>query len=82
LSFLDNIISLKKIQVVGFFDIGKSWFASFHDRDFKKDAGLGLRLHCDLAGFLERAIIRLDVAKAIDDSKEDTHLWLGIGHSF
>ena len=34
--FLDNIICLDKIQGVGFFDIGKSWFGSFNDRSFKK----------------------------------------------
>jgi hypothetical protein len=82
MSFFDNIISLKKIQGAGFFDVGKSWFASFSDRDFKKDAGLGLRLHFDVAGFLEQVILRLDAAQAINEPKEDTRFWFGLSQAF
>lgn len=82
LIFLDNLISLKKIQTVGFFDIGKSWFSSFNDRDFKKDVGLGLRFHCDVMGYLERIIFRIDIACALDEPKEDPRIWIGISHTF
>lgn len=80
--FLDNILSLEKIQGVGFFDIGKSWFASFDERSFKKDAGLGLRLHFTLGSFLEKFILRLDAALAINQPKNRRHYWLGLGHMF
>jgi len=80
---LDNIIHLDTIQIVPFFDVGKAWFASFNDSSFKKNVGLGFRVYLDVVGFLERLGIRLDIAKAIDDSQEkDTRLWLGINHAF
>ncbi len=82
ISFFDNIVSLKKIQGVGFFDVGKSWFASFSDRDFKKDAGAGLRLHFNIAGFLEQVILRLDAAQAINEPKEDARFWFGLNQAF
>lgn len=47
-----------------------------------KNHGLGLRFHCDLVGFLERVIFRLDVACALDEPKEDPRIWVGISHTF
>ena len=80
--FLDNILGLDKIQGVGFFDIGKSWFTSFNERSFKKDAGLGLRLHFTLGSFLEKFVLRLDAALALSQPKAKRHYWLGFGHMF
>jgi len=82
LYFMDNIFGLDKIQMVGFFDAGKAWFSDFSDRDFKKDAGVGLRFHFDLLGFLEKAVLRIDVAWPINDYDEDPHLWFGISQAF
>lgn len=82
LRFLDNLISLQKIQGVVFFDVGKSWFSSFSERSFKKDIGLGLRFHFNLASFLERFIVRLDVAQPINDPKSKRHYWLGFSQMF
>ncbi len=80
--FLDNLISLDKIQGVGFFDIGKSWFGSFNDRSFKKDIGLGLRLHFNLGAFLEKFILRLDAAQPLNQPKNKRHYWFGMSHMF
>ncbi len=80
--FLDNLISLDKIQGVGFFDIGKSWFGSFNDRGFKKDAGLGLRLHFNLGAFLEEFILRLDAAQPLNQPKAKRRYWAGLSHMF
>ena len=79
---LDNMISLEKIQGVGFFDIGKSWFASFEGRSFKKDIGVGLRLHFTVGSFLERFILRLDAAQAINQPKSKRHYWVGFSQAF
>lgn len=80
--FLDNIICLDKIQTVVFFDAGKAWYSEFDGRPFKKDAGLGFRLHFDLLGFLEKMVVRIDVAQAINEQDESPRLWLGLNHSF
>jgi len=82
LSLFDNLISLETIQGVGFFDIGKAWYKSFEDSDFKKDVGLGLRLYLDIAGFLERVCLRLDISQAINEPKKDLKTWFGLGHTF
>ncbi|MGE5197189.1 MAG: BamA/TamA family outer membrane protein, partial [Deltaproteobacteria bacterium] len=82
LCFLDNIIYLDKIQAVGFFDIGKVWNSDFGSAAYKKDAGLGLRFHFNIAGFLEKIVLRFDVAQAINAPKEEPHYWVGISHAF
>ena len=82
LSCMDNILSLDKIQPVFFFDAGRAWYSSWRAGDFRKDAGLGLRLHFDIAGFLEKVVVRFDVAHGIGQHAEDTHFWAGINHTF
>ncbi|MDD5668457.1 MAG: hypothetical protein PHE58_00290, partial [Candidatus Omnitrophica bacterium] len=82
MSFLKNWLTLGKIQAVGFFDIGRSWYSSFSGSSFKKDAGIGLRAHLDAFGFLERMIIRVDVAQAINEPKSDPHIWFGLSQVF
>jgi outer membrane protein assembly factor BamA len=79
---LDNIFCLNAIQAVGFFDVGKAWYSSFGDSSFKKDAGLGLRFHFVIGGSLEKLVLRLDAARAINDPKQDTHFWFGINQAF
>jgi hypothetical protein len=79
--FLDSILSLGQIQGVGFVDAGKAWSADRH-QSFKTDAGLGLRLHIDVIGFLEKIIVRFDVAQALNEPKEDPHFWVGVSHTF
>jgi hypothetical protein len=82
LYFADNLFCLDKIQGVAFFDVGKSWNSSFHGADFKKDAGVGLRFHFDLVGFLEKIVLKVDFAQAINEPKEDLHVWFGISQAF
>jgi outer membrane protein assembly factor BamA len=82
LYFMNNVFGLDKLQMVGFFDLGKAWFADFSESDFKKDAGLGLRFHFDLLGFLERAVFRIDLAWPINDSQKEPQLWFGISQTF
>jgi hypothetical protein len=80
--FLDNVFCLNKIQGVVFFDAGKAWQGDFSASKFKKDAGLGLRLHLAVAGILEKIVLRLDVAQAINEPKEKAHFWFGLNQSF
>ncbi len=82
LYFLNNIFCLNKVQGVAFFDAGKAWYADFSDRKFKKNAGLGLRIHLGAVGILERIVLRVDVAQAINEPKEKARVWFGINQSF
>jgi len=79
---LDDILCLNAVQAVGFFDVGKSWYSSFSGRSFKKDAGVGLRLHFGVCGGLEKTVVRFDAAQPVNDPKQDIHFWLGINQAF
>ena len=78
----DNILGLESIGGVIFFDAGQSWFEDFGDSRFKKDAGFGLRTTVNIGSFLEKIVVRVDIAQAIHESKQDPRFWFGINHAF
>jgi len=82
MSFFDNIMGLEAVHGVVFFDAGQSWFKDIDESTLKKDVGLGLRFHMSLGSFLEKVVVRVDAAKAINDSSEDTQFWFGINQAF
>ena len=79
---LKNMLNIDKIQGVVFTDAGKAWFDGFSKQDFKQDVGVGLRVHFDIFGFVEKGILRFDLAKAIGEPKESAHFWLGLSQAF
>ena len=81
-SAADNLVGFDSLGGVIFFDIGQAWMDDFGDPGFKKDAGAGLRLKINIGSFLEQAVVRLDVAQALGEAKQDTRFWLGINHAF
>jgi hypothetical protein len=81
-SMLDRIVSLQGIDGVVFFDAGQAWFNDFAESRLRKDAGGGLRFSVNIGSFLEKVIIRADVAQAVHDSHEDPRFWLGLNHAF
>ncbi len=80
--FFDHIFGVESLGGVIFVDAGQSWFNDISDTEFKKDAGLGLRATISIGSFLEKVLVRFDVAEPIHDDDEDTHYWFGVGHSF
>jgi len=82
LHFFDNILGVESISGVVFADAGQSWRGDFEDSQLKKDAGLGLRFTVNVGSFLEKVLVRADVAQAIREPKEDTRFWFGVGHAF
>lgn len=81
-SILDHTLTLDSVGGVVFFDAGESWYDDFSDGKFKKDAGFGLRFGFSVGSFLEKIIVRADVAQPIDAPKENTHFWFGLNHAF
>ncbi|HOW35440.1 MAG TPA: M1 family aminopeptidase [Candidatus Omnitrophota bacterium] len=79
---LDNFLGFESWGGVVFVDVGQSWFDNIGDSKLKKDAGLGLTLTTTAASFLEKVIIRLDVAQAINEPKTDPHFWFRVGQAF
>lgn len=80
--FLDNFLGLESVSGVVFFDAGQNWYSSFDDSKLRKDAGGGLRFTMNIGSFLEKVVLRLDAAQAINEPKEDTKVWFGINHAF
>jgi hypothetical protein len=80
--FFDNLFSLDSIGGVVFFDGGQAWFEDFDESILKKDAGAGLRLTMNVGSFLEKVILRADIAQAINEEDEDPHFWFGVNHVF
>lgn len=80
--FLDNLLGMESLSAVVFADAGHSWREDFEDSQWKKDAGLGIRFTTNLGSFLEKVLVRLDIAQAIREPKEETRFWFGLGHAF
>ncbi len=80
--FFDNIMGIEGVSGVAFFDAGQSWYAHLRDSRLYKDAGVGLRLHVNIGSMLEKIIVRLDAAQAINETDDGTHYWFGINHAF
>ncbi len=81
-SFLDHWFGMESIGGVVFFDAGRSWYDDFGHEDTSKDVGAGLRFTLNVGSFLEKAVLRLDVARPIDRPGEETHVWFGVNHAF
>ncbi len=81
-SAFDHWLGLESVGGVVFFDGGRAWYDDFSDPDFSKDAGAGLRLTVNFGSFLEKAVLRMDVAQALDRPKEETHFWVGLNQAF
>ncbi|MEW5894632.1 MAG: M1 family aminopeptidase [Candidatus Omnitrophota bacterium] len=80
---LGRMFTLTRIDGSVFAETGRTWFSSYQTSDWKKDVGAGLRFHLNIAGFLEKTIVRLESAKAVDDPREnDLHFWLSINTLF
>ncbi len=79
---VDRIFGLRQIDGVVFAEAGQAWFSSLAGSQLKKDVGIGVRVHVDLLGFLEKAVIQIDVADAVNDSQEDPHVWFSINSMF
>ncbi len=82
LNAFDHLIGLEKISGVAFFDAGQSWYDSFRNTSLRKNAGVGLRFHVSIGSFLEKMIIRVDAARAINDPEDDVRYWFGVNQAF
>lgn len=81
-SFADNILRLDEISGVVFAETGQNWFDDMDETTLRKDAGGGLRFIFSVGSFLEKVMVRVDVAQAINDSSEETKVWAGVNHAF
>ncbi|OAI55192.1 hypothetical protein AYO44_00325 [Planctomycetaceae bacterium SCGC AG-212-F19] len=80
-SCVDHIIGLRNIYVAGFYDVGSAYAAGKQIGDVAHAVGAGLRLDVAWFSFVERTILRVDIAKTVNDTSP-VQVWLGVQHPF
>ena len=77
----DHIIGLRNVYGAVFYDVGNAYNANQSVGPVAHAIGGGLRLDVSWFSFVERTMLRFDVAKAVNT---DTGLqfWLSVGHPF
>jgi len=78
----DNILGLESLGGLVFMDFGQAWFSDFSETNLKADAGFGLRLTINIGSFLEKMVVRADVAQSINDTDQGVRFWLGVNQAF
>jgi len=79
--FCDHIATAKNLYTAFFCDTGNSYVNGHPTGPVAYAAGIGLRLDVSWFGLIERTMLRLDLAKTINDNSP-WQFWLGIQHPF
>jgi hypothetical protein len=77
----DHALGLRSVWAAAFYDVGD---ATVHGHSYGPVAhalGMGLRLDTAWLGVVERATMRLDVAKAVN-AETGVQVWFGVQHPF
>jgi hypothetical protein len=81
LNFIDHILTLHGIDLVPFSDVGNTYVSGHQVAPTVVDAGLSLRLDVSWFSFVERTLLRVDIAKTLN-ADTGTQLWFGVGVPF
>jgi hypothetical protein len=76
-SVFDHALRLHNIYGAVFWDIGDAYANGHSSGPVAQDVGAGLRLDIDWFGFVERTMMRFDVAKAVN-ADAGTQFWFSI----
>jgi hypothetical protein len=77
----DHIVGLRHIYGATFYDVGNAYLNGRSQGPIAQAVGAGLRLDLAWFSFIERTILRFDVAKALD-SRAPVQFWFGVRHPF
>jgi hypothetical protein len=80
-SCLDRALNLRNIYAAAFTDVGDVYLSNQSIGGVAEAVGAGLRLDVAWFTFVERTILRVDVAKTIN-SAAPMQIWAGIEHPF
>jgi hypothetical protein len=77
----DHVASVRNVYLAPFYDVGDMYANSQSFNSVAHAAGVGLRIDVTWLGLIERTMLRLDVAKTLNN---DTpwQVWFGIQHPF
>jgi hypothetical protein len=78
---IDHVVGLRNVYLAGFYDVGNAYVNGHPVGDIAQAFGGGLRVDVAWFSFIERTILRVDVAKTINDAAP-VQVWLGIQHPF
>lgn len=81
LDFLDHIMTLHGIDVAPFSDVGNTYISGRQVAPTAVDAGVSLRFDVSWFSFVERTLLRFDIAKTLNAST-GTQFWFGVGVPF
>lgn len=78
---IDHSAGLRGVYVAPFYDVGDAYVESHPLGDVAHALGVGLRLDVAWFGFVERTVLRVDVAKTIN-SNSPVQVWIGVQQPF
>jgi hypothetical protein len=78
---VDHSAGLRGIYVAPFYDVGNAYVNGHAEGDVAQALGIGLRLDVAWFGFVERTVLRVDVAKTIN-SNSPVQVWVGVQQPF
>ena len=78
---LDHTIGGRNLWLAAFYDVGGIYADGQVVNGVAHALGLGLRLDVAVFSFIERATLRIDVAKTINDATP-WQVWFGVQHAF
>jgi len=79
---LDHVAGGRNLYLAGFYDVGAIYANGQQvGNNVAHAVGLGLRLDTAFFSFIERATLRVDVSKTINDSTP-YQFWFGVQHAF
>jgi hypothetical protein len=77
----DHVVGLRNLWVAPFCDVGEIYANGHSVGGVAYALGAGLRADVAWFSFIERTVLRLDVAKTINESSP-WQMWLGVQHAF
>ena len=77
----DHIVGLRNVYGAAFYDVGDAYISNRSVGPVAHAVGGGLRLDVAWFGFVERTMLRFDVAKAVT-ADTPVQFWFGVQHPF
>jgi hypothetical protein len=81
LNCCDHVMTLHGIDLVPFSDVGNTYISGRQVAPTAVDAGVSLRFDVSWFSFVERTLLRFDIAKTLNAST-GTQFWFGVGVPF
>jgi hypothetical protein len=77
----DRLAGLRNVYLAGFYDLGECYARGNSQNGVAHALGVGLRLDFAVCSFLERVVVRFDMAKALN-ANTPIQFWLGVNQPF